>query len=152
MCSGTDKPYSTYENSNSNPGTFTRHDFSLFDENDRKNAAGDIDHDGDVDLLRSEYWYLNDGHQNFTRIETQEEAWQPLADVDGDGDLDILVFADRGLQVFKNRFFNCPAGKTGPQCQTCTYPAASGENCDICTEDWGGAYCNVCLVAGGCSP
>ena len=64
--------------------------------------VADIDGDGDIDLLTNEHkgprlelqWWLNDGAGNFTKqvIDTRHEnhLGTQLADLDGDGDLDIF--------------------------------------------------------------
>jgi hypothetical protein len=81
-------------------------------------ALGDLDGDGDLDLLVGEAsgslnHYRNDGSRSapvFTLIsETFEEikagrrSAPLLADVDGDGDLDLLVGTDEGgLALFRN--------------------------------------------------
>ncbi|HAA62705.1 MAG TPA: hypothetical protein DCE39_17405, partial [Planctomycetaceae bacterium] len=67
-------------------------------------AAGDLDGDGDVDVLSGSggddtiAWYENDGSQNFTERIVSTGLDQPqsvsMADVDNDGDMDI-VFASR---------------------------------------------------------
>ena len=72
--------------------------------------------------------------------------------MDADGDVDVIATwrTQDKITIYENRIYGCDSGFTGTDCDQCTYPTASGENCDTCTEDWGGAHCNVCLVAGGC--
>lgn len=66
-------------------------------------SALDLDEDGDLDILGATisgwlYWYQNDGGQNFTRqtlrtgssTTTGGRSWVEGADLDGDGDLDVL--------------------------------------------------------------
>lgn len=61
--------------------------------------AGDMDGDGDIDILSSErsnfkfYLYLNDGYQNFTvsLIDNIDVSYTVAADLDQDGDMDIAV-------------------------------------------------------------
>nr|MBC8491169.1 VCBS repeat-containing protein [Candidatus Neomarinimicrobiota bacterium] len=72
---------------------------------------GDLDTDGDLDLLVGTgqgkiYYYRNDGTpqvpqmtyitSNFCNIDVGEDASPELADLDGDGDLDLLVGRDSG--------------------------------------------------------
>ncbi|MBN1597108.1 MAG: VCBS repeat-containing protein [Bacteroidales bacterium] len=66
------------------------------------NGAGDIDSDGDVDLVRSDVWYDNikgDGtkwlvHRTIRYVESTGEFARSsrvhLADMDGDGDIDVI--------------------------------------------------------------
>ena len=60
-------------------------------------AAGDIDRDGDVDVLLGNLWQRNDGGGAFVPIELHARAAgvEPdrnlLIDMDGDGDLDALI-------------------------------------------------------------
>lgn len=60
-------------------------------------ASGDLDGDGDADLVAGDAWYYNDGNGNFTV--QQDLSWAPLrwsamGDMDGDAQLDIVVVAD----------------------------------------------------------
>jgi hypothetical protein len=66
--------------------------------------VGDIDNDGDIDILISQvdgtpdgvYWYDNDGSENFTKrtISTLDNPiYVGLADVNEDGELDVLATA-----------------------------------------------------------
>ncbi|MCP4376602.1 MAG: hypothetical protein GY794_10575, partial [bacterium] len=67
-------------------------------------AAADIDGDGDLDVLSADSgadrisWYENDGSQGFTQHDvvagstySSEPRWVTTADMDDDGDLDVLV-------------------------------------------------------------
>ena len=79
-------------------------------------SSGDIDGDGDLDIIvaNGRHWsqqnqiFYNDGKGFFRRSRTlgseQNTTYQvPLADIDNDGDLDIIVGNDRiENQVFKN--------------------------------------------------
>jgi len=78
-------------------------------------AWGDLDGDGDVDLLVANYClgdflYRNDGHGRFTRmtnnlLETDiiEATFTVMGDLDNDGDLDVAATGDGGTQVFLNQ-------------------------------------------------
>lgn len=83
-----------------------------------KFASGDLDGDGDLDLFVANdnspnQLLLNDGHGRFTDATAGRFVMQPgnnashsvdLADIDGDGDLDILIGNDDNLsnRVYQN--------------------------------------------------
>jgi hypothetical protein len=82
-------------------------------------TLGDVDGDGDLDLLVGESsgtinFYRNEGTSSrpefelvtdeFAGIDVGRRSSPELADLDGDGDLDLLVGSDdRGIRLFRNR-------------------------------------------------
>jgi hypothetical protein len=62
---------------------------------DEQLSAGDIDGDGDIDLLTGTRWLRNDGEGRWISVILKEPAGTPdrnrLADVNGDGRLDAVV-------------------------------------------------------------
>jgi hypothetical protein len=81
-------------------------------------ALGDLDDDGDLDLLVGESsgtinWYRNDGtpkaprftlvSDNMDEIDVGRRSAPALVDLDGDGDLDLVIGTESGtLQVYRN--------------------------------------------------
>ena len=80
-------------------------------------AVGDVDRDGDRDLLVAAYrkvvLFVNDGRQSFTRAHTlpggRDNPWLTTGDLDGDGDLDVVVSdgpsedTDGGVWAWENQ-------------------------------------------------
>jgi len=66
-------------------------------------SSGDIDNDGDIDLITAEFKYINDGKGNFTKSNVTEENIKAgyfhnqLYDLDNDGKLDALF---GGSEIF----------------------------------------------------
>ena len=74
---------------------------------------GDIDRDGDLDLLLGEKWLRNDGDEWPTFVLGKVTEGEPdrvdLADVNGDGRLDAVVSLENGTDVL---WFEAPADPT----------------------------------------
>jgi len=89
------------------PTGFTTHNIITGEFGANHVAAADVDGDGDMDLLSAAneddriVWYENDGSQNFTvhdiTLQTGESedgvSWVAAADLDDDGDMDVLSAA-----------------------------------------------------------
>lgn len=69
------------------------------------NLSGDLDDDGDVDILVLDGFWENDGTARFGSAPLSAYAGQPLAarDVDEDGDLDLLVRQASTLVLLSNQ-------------------------------------------------
>ena len=87
-----------------------------FAETESDAALGDVDNDGDLDLLVTAIYpgrwsrlYLNDGHGRFRDVSWRAGArvangWgAAFADADGDGALDLLVASADGVRLLRNR-------------------------------------------------
>jgi hypothetical protein len=98
-----------YENDGNQ--SFTAHTISTAAELARSVFAADLDGDGDTDVLSASSgddkvaWYENDGNQAFTARTisiggTNDGASRVFAaDVDGDGDLDVIAGSNRGDKI-----------------------------------------------------
>jgi hypothetical protein len=75
---------------------------------------GDIDRDGDLDLLLGDVWLRNDGAKWTTfrmgRIKAGDPDRVDLADVNGDGRLDAVIALENGTDVW---WFEAPENPTG---------------------------------------
>jgi hypothetical protein len=82
--------------------TVTLSDFTLKEDV----STGDIDRDGDLDLLLGTWWLEQSGSEWITHqlgevaIEGSEPDRNRLADVDGDGKLDALVVLELGTDTY----------------------------------------------------
>ncbi|WP_324679125.1 FG-GAP-like repeat-containing protein [Hymenobacter sp. GOD-10R] len=101
---------------NNGAGTFSRS--SVFDAGGTYIpglTSGDLDGDGDIDLLISSstaqgmYVRLNDGNGTFSGIRTLPFSASKLADIDGDGDLDLLGSSATGAKIYLNQNITTPA-------------------------------------------
>ena len=100
-----------YENDGAADPSFTRIVISTESDSPRSVSAGDVDGDGDLDLLSASFfdgeiaWYENDGaaDPSFTRIiiSTAAVGAQSVhsGDVDGDGDLDLLSASSGNSEI-----------------------------------------------------
>jgi len=95
---------------NDGKGNFSDSGQLLGDSLSRTFDRGDVDGDGDLDLIEGTYGvkiWLNDGKGNFTNsgqlLGTNNTTSAVLVDLDGDNDLDIFAGTDtRGSQVWLN--------------------------------------------------
>ncbi len=83
-------------------------------------STGDIDRDGDIDILSAErsgeiIWYENDGTGNFIKnsIEINYSEAAQLADIDNDGDLDIVIGSNTNQNIVS--FENDGSGNFSPK-------------------------------------
>lgn len=66
-------------------------------------GSGDIDNDGDIDLILTTRIYINDGNGNYSwenSITGNTELY--LIDIDGDNDLDIATLSDNNINIYLN--------------------------------------------------
>ena len=90
---------------------------------------GDIDNDGDMDVVRSGSpirVYSNDGTGTFTEILTlttnDGSTQMELADIDGDLDLDIVAVGDQIIYPFRNNVNTTNTAPTVPTLVSVTEP------------------------------
>jgi len=95
-----DNTIAWYDNVGGTPRTFVKRVVATTVDGAYSVAAGDLDNDGDVDLMSASWndytiaWYQNDGANGFTKYVIDRRAVVPgsvtSADLDGDNDLDVL--------------------------------------------------------------
>lgn len=86
-----------------------------FEETYSDAAAADVDNDGDIDLFITAIYssgeshlYLNDGKGNFKDVSwlsgtRLRNTWgSAFADIDNDGDMDLVVASQNGIHLLKN--------------------------------------------------
>ena len=87
--------------------------------------SGDVDKDGDLDLLISEKIYKNNGNAVFTFYSSISVSGYPvMADFDNDGDLDIQETSNNITYFFQNN-------GNGDFIQTTSYPGLNGSIGDL---------------------
>ncbi len=91
---------------NDGAGTFSA-TVSMGSFGSSRHALGDLDNDGDIDLLTNHNSYLvNNGDLTFTEFDFTEPVGAAnavsLADLDGDGDLDVFIVGSNGNRVALN--------------------------------------------------
>ncbi|MFY0683978.1 MAG: VCBS repeat-containing protein [Balneola sp.] len=109
--SADDDKIAWYENNGAFNPSFTERVVSTNANGARSVYAGDVDGDGDIDLMSTSYvddkvaWYENNGGSNpsFTErvVSTNADGAEGLyaGDIDGDGDLDLMSAASRDDKI-----------------------------------------------------
>ena len=104
-----DSPYSTEESVMTDAFLVSEHHIAMYLANAVSVNAGDVDGDGDMDVIGASYldneivWLENDGSGNFTvySIDSDFSGVYDVhaADVDGDGNIDVIGAARNGSTV-----------------------------------------------------
>jgi hypothetical protein len=129
-----------------------------------KTWVGDLDGDGDIDVVQAEAddpdgriaWFENDGRGNWTRHflrdRGQGQDWHSLAVADFDGDGDLDVYSGAG-PLSESKKFACYIWEnlgrgtrwqehqifSGKQCHEAEAGDVDGDgDIDICTKPWDG--------------
>jgi hypothetical protein len=101
---------------NNGSQVFTKHTINDKVEGDGARCvfATDLDKDGDVDILgtaylegfKATYWWENDGNENFSEHTVNDTStssyWAHTADVDDDGDIDVLSAGGTNMSWWEN--------------------------------------------------
>ncbi|HMJ70309.1 MAG TPA: FG-GAP-like repeat-containing protein [Cyclobacteriaceae bacterium] len=105
-------------------------------------GAGDLDNDGDIDLLRGgggHQYFLNDGYLGFntTNFSVSVAVYMDAVDLDGDGDLDVLSGMSSTTLLWYPNDLTTVAADFAPQRTVGTFPS-SGQARWIATADLDG--------------
>ena len=125
--SAADNKIAWYESDGGSPPSFTTQVISTTAAGAAAVFAADVDSDGDTDVLSASFvddkiaWYQSDGGSPPAFAEqiistTANTAWSIFAaDVDGDGDVDVLSASDSDDKIawYENKSGDCPADFDG---------------------------------------